>query len=470
MYLEIGDTTKENASKSDILNSIPIRAPSEDWHMLVARDNRNSLEAEGRADGRYAITHFTSDDIFELVEPQDGRDLKQLLGDYIDGNKNWRTGPHWKKFEPPAKGSSGGRLSALLPLLAAGGATLVFVAGPMLWGSLDIGDRLAAIPLPSAIDSTVGRILLGFFAACVLLFAVALVVKLVEVRRAARWPSTFGKVIRSQSRFEMKSPPGGGMPSNRRVADVAYEFTVNGTTHRGSRITLAEIVDENEVAPILARYPAGTVVKVHYDPADPSNSVLERDAPFSLGLGCLGMLAAGLAVVAGTMWLINNGVEPLQRALPNAFLPLTIMTGLGSIICLSIFVSARRDLAKASTWPKTTGSIVSSSTRSFTTTSSSNRTSRAWMPVVEYSYTVNGKSYNSRSVRYATEVGGSQAYAEEIAANYPVGKIVTVQYDPADPAQAALEFSTGLNWIVFAVGIGLGVAAVISSGVLKDWV
>ena len=34
---------------------------------------------------------------------------------------------------------------------------------------------------------------------------------------------------------------------------------------------------------------------------------------------------------------------------------------------------------------------------------------------------------------------------------------------------AALEFRAGLTWILLVVGIGLGIVAVISSGVLTDW-
>ena len=90
------------------------------------------------------------------------------------------------------------------------------------------------------------------------------------------------------------------------------------------------------------------------------------------------------------------------------------------------------------------------------------------MPIVEYEYSVAGKPYTSRHVKLDTEVGGSQSYAEGIAAKYPRGKVVTVRYDPKDPKHAYLELSMTLGWIMLALAAALLLAAAWSAGLLTD--
>jgi hypothetical protein len=88
------------------------------------------------------------------------------------------------------------------------------------------------------------------------------------------------------------------------------------------------------------------------------------------------------------------------------------------------------------TWLNTTGTVLMSSVQ----TSHSGR-SHSTYPVVVYVYTVNGQSYQSQRVRAGDQfltvrVAGQ---AQATVARYPIGKSVTVYYDPAEPAESALE-------------------------------
>ena len=88
------------------------------------------------------------------------------------------------------------------------------------------------------------------------------------------------------------------------------------------------------------------------------------------------------------------------------------------------------------TWLTTTGTVLMSSVQS-----SHSGNSHSTYPVVVYSYVVNGQSYQSQRVRAGDQfltvrVAGQ---AQATVARYPIGKSITVYYDPANPAESALE-------------------------------
>ena len=80
----------------------------------------------------------------------------------------------------------------------------------------------------------------------------------------------------------------------------------------------------------------------------------------------------------------------------------------------------------------------------------------AWQPEVQYQYEVAGKSFSGARIAYHLS-GGTTAGASAMTLNeYPVGQTVTVYYDPAAPARAALENGAGPNnWIFLFIASGL---------------
>lgn len=58
-------------------------------------------------------------------------------------------------------------------------------------------------------------------------------------------------------------------------------------------------------------------------------------------------------------------------------------------------------------------------------------------PYIAYRYEADGKSYTSSKIAFMFFTGDS--FAEKAVAAYPQNKIVTVYYDPTDPAKAILE-------------------------------
>lgn len=88
-------------------------------------------------------------------------------------------------------------------------------------------------------------------------------------------------------------------------------------------------------------------------------------------------------------------------------------------------------------WASTTGTILMSSVQ----TSHSSSGGASIYPVIVYQYDVNGKTYQSQTVRVGDKylkvtIPGQ---AQKTVDKYPIGSKVTVYYDPNNPAECALE-------------------------------
>jgi hypothetical protein len=88
------------------------------------------------------------------------------------------------------------------------------------------------------------------------------------------------------------------------------------------------------------------------------------------------------------------------------------------------------------TWLSTTGTVLMSSVQSRT----SGR-SHSTYPVVVYQYAVNGQNYQSQTIKAGEQFLNVRVFgqAQATVARYPIGANVTVYYDPANPAESALE-------------------------------
>jgi hypothetical protein len=97
-----------------------------------------------------------------------------------------------------------------------------------------------------------------------------------------------------------------------------------------------------------------------------------------------------------------------------------------------------RDAAKQSAqdWPGTMG-VVTMSTIQIRRTSKS----RSEIPVVGYQYQVNGQTYTGGTIRAGEQFFNVRLMgdAQKTVERYPVGAQVMVYYNPANPAESALE-------------------------------
>lgn len=125
----------------------------------------------------------------------------------------------------------------------------------------------------------------------------------------------------------------------------------------------------------------------------------------------------------------------IAGAICTAVVPILILGGLG------YFLYKRNQQSMAyrqstQTWLSATGTVLMSSVQSKRTGKS-----HSIYPVVVYTYTVNGQSYQSQGIKAGEQflnvrvMGQAQATVNR----YPIGATVTVFYNPSNPAESALE-------------------------------
>lgn len=115
---------------------------------------------------------------------------------------------------------------------------------------------------------------------------------------------------------------------------VRYTFHVNGQPYSSSRkaFGMSDNTGHGSAHADASAYPAGSLVKAYYDPADPSRSVLRR------GAGWHDFFPAGLAggIIPLGAWLIAHGVRAAResgRPLIAARLP---VLDFGDRVCVSL--------------------------------------------------------------------------------------------------------------------------------------
>lgn len=115
----------------------------------------------------------------------------------------------------------------------------------------------------------------------------------------------------------------------------------------------------------------------------------------------------------------------------SVILPVLILGGVGYFIYKR---SQQSGVARqfAQTWPTTAGTVLMSSVQS----DHSND-----YPVVVYQYQVHGKSYQSQTIKAGEQFLNVRimGQAQAVVARYPIGTSVMVYYNPANPAESALE-------------------------------
>src|SRR5215472_12573146 len=141
--------------------------------------------------------------------------------------------------------------------------------------------------------------------------------------------------------------------------------------------------------------------------------------------------------------------------------PVYLGLGLVLAIGLGLFMLGARNLGRAIAsrhWPTASATVVESSTsvdvtppsRSMRRSGRSSVSSIMYTANIRFQYEVNGRSYRTDQIWFGQTAGsGDSSEAELRRFRYPLGGKVTVSYDAADPAIAAVHpgFQAEALWL-----------------------
>ena len=285
-------------------------------------------------------------------------------------------------------------------------------------------------------------------------FLVAAISKCRQAWAARSWVAAPGRIMISQAVSRdvnvMRGTTRTGRIKDkelRNFAFITYDFKTPKGEKSGSRVTIGEDMGNFEVAETLARYPRGKAVTVYYDPADPSQCVLERDISERFCRGCLAASAIiGALIIAGYLgadWMFAQA----ERLLPNRTRSsLTFMLFAMGAFAALIGLAIRKQCALARKWPIAPGHIVQSGLvlreawwERDDTAPGSFRWD-AWRSRVVYSYAVGGNNYTGDKISFGMDIFSPARWAVGWqVAWYAPGATVNVRYNPENPAEAVLE-------------------------------
>lgn len=117
-----------------------------------------------------------------------------------------------------------------------------------------------------------------------------------------KWPATKG--IISRSMIELRTGQTGLQMRDAQVsnADIRYTYKTGDQIHVGDKITVLDYLSKDLVFEkrLISRYPAGSFVKVYYDPDNPELSVLEPGANW---FSFLALVLGAVIVITGVFLL-----------------------------------------------------------------------------------------------------------------------------------------------------------------------
>jgi hypothetical protein len=461
MELCVNDKITAGPSAGDIVGALDAAPFPEGWYIMLESDD-SLIEAEPWADGGFTVS--ASDRGRELTAnaPIDAGRLKEVLLKLLAGDESWRTAGFWveDKSQPAEPGPSAGKRGPAPPTWAL--VTIVGVIGAAVLAGTTHDRWSHGVPF-----ARTGWFWVALIAGpIVVLLGVAFVARMVEVRRAARWTMTMGRIVRSETEAH-RHRFSGQETQVTTVPVVEFEFSVAGRKFRGNRISIGDDSGGENLAATLERYPVGAIVGVHYDPANPLNSVLERDAPDGVGKGLLVLMALVVGLAAGGYWLATSGPGAAAEYLPNARAHpgVVIFATVFGLFLLLLFRASLKSTRETATWPVVRGTVTESTIERIEKTKRGG-IQVTWTPAVEYRYRVGDVDYTSRQIKLGVVVSASQGYARKVAARYPQGSTVEVRYDPNNPGSAALENPGGWSWLILAIALACFGGAAYAGGLV----
>lgn len=134
----------------------------------------------------------------------------------------------------------------------------------------------------------------------------------------------------------------------------------------------------------------------------------------------------------------------------------------------------RNKTKQSLTWPSTQGRVIESRVVEGRSTDSDGDTSKTFRPYVKYDYQVIGTTFTSDKLSIGPAVSTSNLRKTQDKVNgLPPGAVVTVFYNPDDPAEAVLEQRSNAPAMlvvgIILVFIGLCVLIPVGISLVVNW-
>lgn len=122
------------------------------------------------------------------------------------------------------------------------------------------------------------------------------------VKSARAWPTVPGRVL--ESRVDSYETRENGRLRTTCTPVIEYAYAVHGNEYRGRQIRLGLAVEGSRTLAekTVARYPQGSEVVVHYDPANAANAALERPGGYPWLLLVVAAFCFGAAIFASGLF------------------------------------------------------------------------------------------------------------------------------------------------------------------------
>jgi hypothetical protein len=280
------------------------------------------------------------------------------------------------------------------------------------------------------------------------LILIAAIVKTWQAREAQSWPQVSGKVVTSvaelrEVRVSDDEREDGYRMESRNFANVTYEYSVSGRKLSCNRISIGEDLGNFQVAEKLAKYPAGSIVTVYYNPRHPDQAVLERDLPKGLW-GCLGIGSAiVVAIIFGSAFGLNQSDNWLAHHVGRPDLAgMVVGFGAFGLVIALMGWAVRRQASMATRWPVVPGTIKLSEMEEYHEASEPGESRGVEMfgKRVTYTYSYQNVRYTNECARVAAGTPqASNKMLEKLMSRYQDGATVEVHVNPDNPAEATLD-------------------------------
>jgi hypothetical protein len=131
-----------------------------------------------------------------------------------------------------------------------------------------------------------------------------------------------------------------------------------------------------------------------------------------------------------------------------------LIFGGGGVFLIYKYFKLKQTQQASQTWPSTAGQVTEVGVDRNRHTDSDDDTYYTYAPRVVYTYQVNGQAFTSKNLTFGFQDSSrSQSKAQTAAARFAPGQAVTVFYNPANPAEAALERRTSGTSASLIIGI-----------------